>query len=90
VQRETKTVGGKLYIAWADFFLVDFKSNIRRENWTNAIHGYVDTYCKLPTRCISDGLQKSSSEQPDQGLVALTMLFYLTNNLVLEAALTNL
>ena len=49
VQRETKTVGGKLYIAWADFFLVDFKSNKRRENWTNAIHGYVDMYCRLPT-----------------------------------------
>ena len=45
----TKTVGGKLYIVWPDFFLVDFISNIRRENWTKAIHGYIDMYCKLPT-----------------------------------------
>ena len=45
----TKTVEEKLYMVWSDFFIVDSRLNIRRENWTKAIHGYIDMYCKLPT-----------------------------------------
>ena len=49
VQRETITVGGKINIVWPDFFSVDSIQNIRMENWTKAIHGYIDMYCRLPT-----------------------------------------
>ena len=51
VQRETITVGEKIniVIVWPDFFSVDSIQNIRMENWTKAIHGYVDMYCRLPT-----------------------------------------
>ena len=49
VQRETITVGEKINIVWPDFFSVDSIQNIRMENWTKAIHGYVDMYCRLPT-----------------------------------------
>jgi len=44
-------------------------------------------YCKLSNLTISDGLRKSLTKQQ---VVAFALLFYLTNNLVLEAALTNL
>ena len=49
VQRETITVGEKINIVWPDFFSVDSIQNTRMENWTKAIHGYVDMYCRLPT-----------------------------------------
>jgi len=49
VQRETITVGEKINIVWPDFFSVDSIQNIRMENWTKAIHGYIDMYCRLPT-----------------------------------------
>ena len=45
----TKTVEEKIYMVGSDFFIVDSRLNIRRENWTKAIHGYIDMYCKLPT-----------------------------------------
>ena len=48
VQRETITVWEKINI-WPDFFSVDSIQNIRMENWTKAIHGYIDMYCRLPT-----------------------------------------
>ena len=49
VQRETITVGEKINIVWPGFFSVDSIQNVRMENWTKAIHGYVDMYCRLPT-----------------------------------------
>ena len=49
VQRETITVGEKINIVWPDFFSVDSIQYIRMENWTKAIHGNVDMYCRLPT-----------------------------------------
>ena len=49
MQRETITVGEKKNILRPDFFSVDSIQNIRMENWTKAIHGYVDMYCRLPT-----------------------------------------
>ena len=49
VQRETITVGENINIVWPDFFSVDSIQNIRMENWTKAMHGYVDMYCRLPT-----------------------------------------
>ena len=90
VQRETISVGEKINIVWPDFFSVDSIQNIWMENWTKAIHGYINMYCRLPTWLINDGLHNSSTKQQDKGLVALALLFHLTNNLVLEAALTNL
>ena len=49
VQRETIIGGEKINIVRPDFFPVDSIQNIRMENWTKAIHGYVDMYCRLPT-----------------------------------------
>ena len=49
VQRGTITVGEKMNIVWPDFFSVDSIQNIRMENWTKAMHGYIEMYCRLPT-----------------------------------------